>query len=73
MCRLQGALVRIHVLAHIPMQAWPDCPAGFEHYEVSNYARPGHRCSHNMAYWEGRPFYAAGLGAASYLQVRRVP
>ena len=45
--------------------------AGYEHYEVSNYARPGHRCAHNMAYWEGRAFYACGLGSASYLQGRR--
>ena len=45
--------------------------AGYEHYEVSNYARPGHRCAHNMAYWEGRAFYSFGLGSASYLQGRR--
>lgn len=45
--------------------------AGYEHYEVSNYARPGHRCAHNMAYWQGRAFYSFGLGSASYLQGRR--
>lgn len=42
---------------------------GFEHYEVSNYALPGHRCRHNMVYWEGLPYYAFGMGAASYLEV----
>lgn len=45
--------------------------AGYEHYEVSNYARPGHRCAHNMVYWEGLPYYAFGMGAASYLEKRR--
>jgi putative oxygen-independent coproporphyrinogen III oxidase len=45
--------------------------AGYEHYEVSNYAKPGHRCVHNMTYWEGLPYYAFGMGAASYLQGRR--
>lgn len=45
--------------------------AGFEHYEVSNYATTGHRCAHNMVYWEGLPYYAFGMGAASYLEGRR--
>ncbi|GIL43165.1 hypothetical protein Vafri_964 [Volvox africanus] len=44
---------------------------GYEHYEVSNYARPGHRCAHNQVYWRGLPYYAFGLGAASYLAGRR--
>jgi len=45
--------------------------AGYEHYEVSNYARSGHRCAHNQAYWLGKQYYAFGVGAASYLQGRR--
>jgi oxygen-independent coproporphyrinogen III oxidase len=45
--------------------------AGFEHYEVSNFARPGHRCRHNEAYWTGRPYFAAGPGAARYIAGRR--
>jgi oxygen-independent coproporphyrinogen-3 oxidase len=45
--------------------------AGFEHYEVSNFARPGHRCRHNEAYWRGDEFYAAGPGASRYLGGRR--
>ncbi|RLS66657.1 MAG: coproporphyrinogen III oxidase family protein, partial [Planctomycetota bacterium] len=40
--------------------------AGFEHYEVSNFARPGFRCRHNEAYWDCRPWEAFGPGAARY-------
>jgi oxygen-independent coproporphyrinogen-3 oxidase len=46
--------------------------AGFEHYEVSSYARPGHRCRHNQVYWSGEPFWGFGLGAASFVGGRRV-
>lgn len=45
--------------------------AGFEHYEVSNFANPGQRCRHNETYWLGREFYAAGPGAARYLNGQR--
>jgi oxygen-independent coproporphyrinogen-3 oxidase len=45
--------------------------AGYEHYEVSNFARPGHRCRHNEAYWTGLPYFAAGPGAARYVAGRR--
>ncbi len=41
--------------------------AGFEHYEVSNFARPGHRCRHNERYWLGEEYFAAGPGAARYV------
>ena len=41
--------------------------AGFEHYEVSNFARPGRRCRHNEAYWAGEPYFAAGPGATRYI------
>ncbi|WP_072619659.1 radical SAM family heme chaperone HemW [Spirulina major] len=40
--------------------------AGYDHYEISNYARPGFACRHNRTYWENRPYYAFGMGAASY-------
>lgn len=45
--------------------------ADFEHYEVSNFARPGHRCKHNEVYWSGAGYYAAGPGAARYVSGRR--
>lgn len=40
--------------------------AGYEHYEVSNFARPGFRCRHNEAYWDCRPWEAFGPGAARF-------
>jgi oxygen-independent coproporphyrinogen-3 oxidase len=45
--------------------------AGFEHYEVSNFARPGHRCRHNEAYWSGDGYFAVGPGAARFVGGRR--
>ncbi len=45
--------------------------AGWEHYEVSNFAGPGCRCRHNETYWLGEAYYAAGPGAARYIDHRR--
>ena len=45
--------------------------AGYDHYEISNYAKPGHQCRHNRTYWENRPFYGFGMGATSYTQGQR--
>ncbi|MBG1267943.1 radical SAM family heme chaperone HemW [Nostoc sp. WHI] len=45
--------------------------AGYEHYEISNYAQPSHQCRHNRVYWENRPYYGFGMGAASYLEGKR--
>ena len=39
--------------------------AGFEHYEISSYARPGKRAVHNSLYWRGAAFLGLGVGAAS--------
>ncbi len=40
---------------------------GYERYEISNYAKPGHRCRHNMGYWTGEEYLGLGPAAASYL------
>lgn len=44
---------------------------GFEHYEVSNFARPGKRCRHNEVYWNADEYFAVGPGAARYVHGRR--
>ncbi|KAG2601198.1 heme chaperone HemW-like [Panicum virgatum] len=41
--------------------------AGYNHYEISSYCKPGYECKHNLTYWQNRPFYAFGLGSASYI------
>lgn len=45
--------------------------AGYEHYEVSNFAQHDKRCRHNEAYWNGGSHFAAGPGAARYIDGRR--
>jgi oxygen-independent coproporphyrinogen-3 oxidase len=44
---------------------------GYVHYEVSNWAKPGVECVHNLGYWEGRPYLGLGAGAHSYRDGRR--
>ncbi|MBW4580982.1 MAG: radical SAM family heme chaperone HemW [Tildeniella nuda ZEHNDER 1965/U140] len=46
--------------------------AGYHHYEISNYAKPGYQCRHNRVYWENRSFYGFGMGATSYLEGKRL-
>ena len=39
---------------------------GYERYEISNYARQGRECIHNLGYWEQVPYLGMGLGASSF-------
>ncbi len=45
--------------------------AGYEHYEISSFARPGHRCRHNINYWHGGDYLGVGAGAHSHYQGNR--
>jgi len=45
--------------------------AGFEHYEISSFSKPGHRSRHNQVYWNGEDYYAAGPGATRLINGRR--
>lgn len=43
---------------------------GFAQYEISNFARPGRECRHNIGYWTRTPYIGLGASAASFLQTR---
>jgi coproporphyrinogen III oxidase-like Fe-S oxidoreductase len=53
-------LAELYVATHDRLTA-----AGYEHYEISSYARPGRRAVHNSLYWRGAAFLGLGVGAAS--------
>jgi len=46
--------------------------AGFLHYEISNWAKAGYQCRHNLGYWTGREYLGLGLGASSYFSNNRL-
>jgi oxygen-independent coproporphyrinogen III oxidase len=56
----EDALTELYISTHEALTS-----AGFEHYEISSYARPGKRAVHNSLYWQGAPFLGLGVGAAS--------
>ena len=45
--------------------------SGYKRYEISNYARKGKECIHNLGYWSGIPYLGFGLGASSYFEGTR--
>lgn len=45
--------------------------SGYERYEISNYAKPGYCCRHNMKYWQREEYIGIGVGAASFMEERR--
>ncbi len=54
---------------HLTKDVLKSC--GYERYEISNYARPGYECRHNIGYWTNMPYLGLGLGASSYMEGRR--
>jgi len=55
----QGAAYFLHLDARL-------VAAGYRHYEISNYARPGHECRHNLATWRRQGYLGVGAGAHSF-------
>lgn len=45
--------------------------AGYEHYEISNFAKSGYESRHNLLYWQNKPFLGLGSGATGYLNNQR--
>ena len=67
----EDAEVQMHELAARML-----ADAGYEHYEISNWAKPGHRCQHNISYWKNHNWFAAGPAASGHidgLRWRNVP
>ena len=58
--RADDELTALYVATHDALAA-----AGFEHYEISSYARAGQRAVHNSLYWRGAAYLGLGVGAAS--------
>jgi oxygen-independent coproporphyrinogen III oxidase len=46
--------------------------AGFGQYEISNWAKPGRECRHNLQYWRGQPYLGFGAGAHGYANGKRI-
>lgn len=56
----EDTLAELYLAVHARLTA-----AGYEHYEISSYARPGARAVHNSLYWRGAAYLGLGVGAAS--------
>ncbi len=44
---------------------------GYIHYEISNFAKPGFQCKHNIVYWRNKPYIGLGAGSHSYFNKKR--
>ncbi|MEM6688256.1 MAG: radical SAM family heme chaperone HemW [Planctomycetota bacterium] len=68
--RVRGEIMSAEEDLELSMYEWVlDCApeSGFEHYEVSSFAKSGFRCRHNLAYWHGAGWFAAGPSAAGFV------
>lgn len=63
----EDTLVEMYELTHRLLTG-----AGYEHYEIANYALPGYQCRHNVNYWRNGEYLGLGAGAWSYLAGRRM-
>ncbi|MDD2203361.1 MAG: radical SAM family heme chaperone HemW [Bacilli bacterium] len=45
---------------------------GYNHYEISNYAKEGYESKHNLVYWHNEEYYGFGLSASSFIQNKRI-
>jgi len=45
---------------------------GYQHYEISNWAKEGYECKHNLVYWQNLPYLGIGVAAHSYLDNHRL-
>ncbi|MDX2270722.1 MAG: radical SAM family heme chaperone HemW [Cyanobacteriota bacterium] len=46
--------------------------AGYQHYEISNFAQTGYQCRHNRVYWQNGSYYGLGMGAVGYIKGQRI-
>lgn len=70
----RGGVIPVGEDTELAMYSWSiDAlqAAGFEHYEISNFAKPGRRCRHNEVYWANHAHFGFGMGAAGYLDGKR--
>ena len=63
----ESRTVEMYISAHELLPS-----AGYEHYEISNYAQSGYQSKHNLTYWYNQPFYGLGMGATSYIDRQRI-
>jgi putative oxygen-independent coproporphyrinogen III oxidase len=63
----ESRTVEMYIFAHDLLSS-----AGYEHYEISNYAQSGYQSKHNLTYWHNQPFYGMGMGATSYIDHQRI-
>lgn len=45
---------------------------GYQHYEISNWARQGYECRHNLTYWQNQPYLGVGVAAHSFIKGHRL-